>query len=90
MLASEVSIHVFPGGHNVALRAVAAPASLLLSTGVWGRRKGGTASPPGLRLDVTPQVSYPSLGKVVPVLNQIYQETSVLGGVSHNFRELLC
>lgn len=69
VLAGQVGVHVFPGGHDVTLGAVAASASSLLSARARGGREGGAAPPSGLRLHVTPEVSYPSLGKVVPVLN---------------------
>ena len=68
MLADEVGVDVLPGGHDVALGAVTAPTPLFLSARARGGRKGGAASPPGLRLHVTPEVSYPGLGKVVPVI----------------------
>lgn len=67
-MADEVGVDVLPGGHDVALGAVTAPTSLFLSTRARGGREGGAASPPGLRLHVAPEVSYPGLGKVVPVL----------------------
>lgn len=77
VLAHEVGVDVLPRGHEVALGALAPPAQLLFrpSRVVGGavrivvgvRRERGAAAAPGLRLHVTPQVSSPRLGQIVPV-----------------------